>query len=117
MEILKDNEIRGYSHYTKSKLIDLLIKKGLIPEKLGTNKKKAKKDIGHKYYFLREIRKIPMKVEIHHIVKDKVVFYLSIYKFALALDQNTSVISMYDGKEWSNRYAIRVLLNLKIIKS
>ena len=26
MEILKDNEIRGYSHYTKSKLIDLLIK-------------------------------------------------------------------------------------------
>ena len=30
MEILKANEIRGYSHYTKSKLIDLLIKRGLI---------------------------------------------------------------------------------------
>ena len=34
MEILKANEIRGYSHYTKSKLIDLLIKRGLIPENM-----------------------------------------------------------------------------------
>ena len=32
-EILKDNEIRCYSHYTKSNLIDLLIKRGLISEK------------------------------------------------------------------------------------
>ena len=34
MEILKANEITGYSHYTKSKLIDLLIKRGLIPENM-----------------------------------------------------------------------------------
>ena len=27
MKILKDNQIRGYSHYTESKLIDLLIKR------------------------------------------------------------------------------------------
>ena len=32
MEILKDNQIRRYSHYTKSKFIDLLVKRGLIPE-------------------------------------------------------------------------------------
>ena len=38
MEILKTNEIRGYSHYTKSKLIDLLVKRGLIPEKHDNNK-------------------------------------------------------------------------------
>ena len=38
MEILKANEIRGYSYYTKSKLIDLLVKRGLIPEKHGKNK-------------------------------------------------------------------------------
>ena len=38
IEILKANEIRGYSHYTKSKLFDLIVKKGLIPEKYGTNK-------------------------------------------------------------------------------
>ena len=53
MEILISNEKRGYSHYTKSKLIDLLVKRGLIPEKYGTNKQeKAKKNIDPKYNFL-----------------------------------------------------------------
>ena len=57
MEILKVNEISGYSQYNKPKCIDLLIKKGLISEKYGTIKQeKAKKDIDPKYYFLRQIR-------------------------------------------------------------
>ena len=48
-EILKANEIRGYSHYTKSKLIDLLVKRGLVPEKYDTKKQvKARKDIDPK---------------------------------------------------------------------
>ena len=34
MEILKANEIRGYSHHTKSKLINLLFKRGLTPENM-----------------------------------------------------------------------------------
>ena len=64
-ELLKENGIRGYCHYTKSKLIDLLIKRGLIPEKYGTNKeKKAKNDIDSKYNFLRQIHSNPKKVEI-----------------------------------------------------
>ena len=45
MEILKSNEIRGYSHYTKSKLIDLLIKWELIPVKYGANKQKKQSRI------------------------------------------------------------------------
>ena len=45
MEILKENEIRRYSHDTKSKLIDLLIKIGLIPEKYGTNKQEKQRRI------------------------------------------------------------------------
>ena len=52
MEILKENEIRGYSHYAKSKLIDLLFNRGLIPEKYDANKQEnAKKDIDPKYNF------------------------------------------------------------------
>ena len=109
MKILKYDQIRGYSHYTKSKLIDL-IKRGLIPEQYGTNKQeKAKKDIDPKYIFLREIRKNPKKVEIHDLKTDKVVLYPSIYKASLAMDQNTGVISMYDGIVWRSRYAIKVL--------
>ena len=45
MEILKANEIKGYSHYTKSKLIDLLVKRGMIPEKHDNNKQEKMKDI------------------------------------------------------------------------
>ena len=109
-EILKDNQIRGYSHYTKSKLIDLLVKRGLIPEKYETNKQiKAKKDVDPKYNFLREIHSNPKKVEIHDLETDKVVLYPSIYKAALALDQNIGVISMFNGKVWRNGYAIKVL--------
>ena len=52
MEILKANDISGYSHYTKSKFIDLLFKRGLIPKQCGTNKQeKAKKEIHPKYIF------------------------------------------------------------------
>ena len=82
----------------------------MISEKCGTIKQeKAKKDIDPKYYFLRKIGSNPKKVEIHDLETDKVVLYPSIYKAALALDQNTEVISMYDGKVWRNRYAIKVL--------
>ena len=68
MEILKANEIRGNSHYTKSKLIDLLVKRGLITEKYDTNKQvKAKIDIEPKYNFLRQIHRNPKKAEIHDL--------------------------------------------------
>ena len=110
MEILKENEIRGYTHYTKSKLIDLLINKDFISEIYGTIKEEnAKKNIDPKYNFLRHIRRNPKKIEIYDLETDKVVLYPSIYKAALALDQNTGVISMYDEKVWRSRYAITVL--------
>ena len=109
-EILKANEIRGYSHYIKSKLIDLLVKRGLIPEKHGKNKQEiARKDIDPKYNFLRQIRSNTRKVEIHDLEADKVVLYPSIYEAALALDQNPGIIGMYNGKIWRSRYAIKVL--------
>ena len=110
MEILKDNQITGYSHYTISKVIDLLVKRGLIPEQYVTNKQvKEKKDIDPKCNFLSQIRSNPKKVEIHDLETDKVDLYPSIYKAALAMDQNTGVIGMYDEKVWRNRYAIKVL--------
>ena len=55
------------------------------------------------------MRSNPKKVEIHDLEADKIVLYPSIYKAALALDQNPGVIGMYNGKVWRNRYAIKVL--------
>ena len=57
LEILKANEIRGYSHYTKSKLIDLLIKKVWYLKICTIKQEKLKKDNDHKYYLLRQIRR------------------------------------------------------------
>ena len=77
-----------------------MIKSGLIPEKYDTNKQvKARKDIqvDPKYYFLKQIRSNPKKVEIHVMEKDEIV-YPSIYKTALPLDQNPGVIGTYNGK-------------------
>ena len=111
-EILKANEIRGSFHYIKSKLIDLLVKIGLIAEKHGKNKQeKVIKDIGPKFYFQKQIRSNPKKVEIHDLETDKVVLYPSIYKAPLALDQNPGVISMYDGKVWRSRYICNQSIN------
>ena len=79
------------------------------------NKKNQKKDIDPKYYLLRQIRRNPKKVEIHDLETDKVVLYPFIYIAALALDQNTGVMSMYNRKVWRNRYDIKVLnLNMFI---
>ena len=98
-EILKQNQLKGYSHCTKSKLFDLLYKRGLIPEEYDANKQvKAKKDIDPKYIFLRQIHSNPKKVEIHDLETDKVDLYPSIYKAALALDQNAAVNVMYNSK-------------------
>ena len=77
MKILKVNEIRGYSHYTKSKLIDLLVKRGLIPEKYDTNKQvKARKDIVPIYYFLKQISSNSKNVEIHDLKQIRLCFIL-----------------------------------------
>ena len=52
MEIQKQNKIRGYSHYTKSKLVDLLRQRGLMSEKCDTSiQEKSKKDIDPKHIF------------------------------------------------------------------
>ena len=77
----------------------MLIKRGLIPEKYGTNKQeKVKKITDPKYNILTQICSSRKKVEIHDLETDKVVPHSSIYKATLALDKNTGVIGMYDGK-------------------
>ena len=103
-EILKENQIRGYFHCTKSKHIDLLVKRGLIPEKYETIKQvKAKKDIDPKYNTLTQIHSNPKKVQIRDLKTDKDDLYPSIYRAALALVQNPGVIGIYNGKVWRKR--------------
>ena len=56
----KANKIRGYLHYNKSELVDVLVKRGLLPEtmKITTivslpERKDTKKERNPKYNFLK----------------------------------------------------------------
>ena len=69
--MLKENEIRGYLHYNKSELVDVLVKRGLLPEtmKITTitslpEREDTKEEINPKYHFLKYIRNSPKKIEI-----------------------------------------------------
>ena len=51
----------------------------------------------------------PKKVEIRDMETGEIILYSSKYKAAKTFNQQTRVISAYDGKVWRNRYAIKVL--------
>ena len=69
--MLKENKIRGYLHYNKSELVDVLVKRGLLPDTMNITtitslpeRENTKKERNPKQNFLKHIRNSPMKVEI-----------------------------------------------------
>ena len=114
--MLKENNIRGCVHYNKPELVDVLVKRGLLPEiiKITTStslseRKDTKKEINPKYNFLKHIRNSPKKVEIQDIETGEIIIYSSMYKAAKRFNQQSRLIYGYDGKVWRNRCAIKVL--------
>ena len=87
--MLKENSIRGCVHYNKPELVDVLVKRGLIPEIIKTTtspslpeRKDTKKEINPKYNFLKHIRNSPKKVEIQDMETGEIIAYSSMYKAA-----------------------------------
>ena len=80
----KKNKIRGYLHYNKWELIDVLIKRGLLPETITSlpEQENSRKEINPKYNVLKHIRNCPKKVEIWDIETDEIIVYSSMYKAA-----------------------------------
>ena len=114
--MLKKNEIRGYLDYNKPEFIDVLIKRGLLPETIKTTtiaslseRENTKKEINPKCNFLKHIRNSSKKVEIRDMKTDEIIVYSSMYNSAKKFNQQSRLISAYDGKVWRNRYAIKVL--------
>ena len=94
----------------------MLVKGGLLPEtmKITTitslpERVDTKKEINSKYNFLKYIRNSPKKVEIRDMETCEIILYSSMYKAAKRFNQQSRLISTYDGKVWRNRYAIKVL--------
>ena len=114
--MLKENNIRGCLHNNKPELVDVLVKRGLLPEiiKITTStllpeRKDTKKERNPKYNFLKHIRNSPKKVEIQDMKTVEIIVYSSMYKADKRFNQQSRFIYAYDGKVWRNRYAINVL--------
>ena len=82
--MLKDNKIRGYLHYNKSELVDVLVKRGLLPGTMNIatitsrpDRENTKKTINPKYNFLKHIRNSPKKVEIQDMETGEIIIYSS----------------------------------------
>ena len=67
--MLKENKTRGYLHYNKSELADVLVKRGLLPKtmKITTitslpEREDTKKEINPKYNFLKHMRNSPRRL-------------------------------------------------------
>ena len=112
--MLKKNKIRGYLHYNKSELIDVLIKRGLLPDTMNITtitslpeREYTKRERNPKYNFLKHNSQ--KKVEIRDLEAGEIIVYSSMYKAAKRFSQQSRLISAYDEKLWRNRYTIKVL--------
>ena len=88
--MLKENNIRGCIHYNKPELVDVLVKRGLLPEiiKITT----SKKEINPKYNFLIHIHNSPKKVEIQDMETGETIVYSSMYKVVKRFNQQSILI-------------------------
>ena len=113
--MLKENKTRGYLHYNKTELVDVLVKRGLLPDTMNittitslSERENTKKE-NPKYNFLIHMRNSPKKVEIQDMETGEIIIYSSMYKAAKRFNQQSRLISTYDGKVWRDRYAIKVV--------
>ena len=94
----------------------MLDKRGLLPEIINITtitslpeREDTKNEVNPKYNFLKHTRNSPKKVEIRDIETGDIIVYSSMYKAAKTFNQQSRLISAYDGKVWRNRYPIKVL--------
>ena len=94
----------------------MLVKRELLPETIKitsltslSQRKNTKKKINPYFKFLKHIRNSLKKVEIQDMETGEIIIYSSMYKAAKRFNQQSRLISTYDGKVWRNRYAVKVL--------
>ena len=94
----------------------MLVKRELLPETMKITtitslpvREDTKKEINPKYNFLKYIRHSPKKVEIRDMETCEIIVYSSMCMAAQRFNQQSRLITTYDGKLWRSRYAINVL--------
>ena len=88
---------------------DCYLKLSRLQPSLHYLSEKIPRKINPKYKFLKYIRNSPKKVEIQDMETGEIIIYSSMYRAAKRFNQQSRLITTYDGKVWRNRYAIKVL--------
>ena len=103
--MLKENKIRGYFTTKKSELVDVLYKRGLLPDSMNITtitslpeRENTKNEINPKYNFQKHIRNRPKKVKIQDMETGEIIIYSSMNKAAKRFNQQSRLISTCDGK-------------------
>ncbi|WAQ95240.1 hypothetical protein MAR_027930 [Mya arenaria] len=94
-QILKDNKIEGYFRCNKPQLIELLEKRGLLPEEVMESE-------------LKTIRNNPKHVTLTDVTLDKEYKYPSIYKAALFIKKSPRTITFWNNRVWNKKYLVKV---------
>ena len=89
----------------------MLVKRELLPDTMNItiislSERENTKTKNYKYNFPKHIRNSPKKIEIQDMETGEIIIYSSMYKAAKRFNQQSRLISTYDGKVWRNRYAI-----------
>ena len=96
-QIAKQNNLRGYSHLSREKLIELLKEKNLMPEEKEP-----------KYINLVGIRNNPHDVIIVDITTKEEFKFPSIYKASKFLGKTPRIITYWNGRVYKNQYEIKL---------
>ena len=104
-DILHQNKLRGYSHYTKKDLIELLREKGLLAREVEPLAREVEPSVRER---LKTIRKNPKEVVLRCIETDEELAFPSIYKASQFIKQSPRIITFWDGRVWRNKYKITV---------
>lgn len=119
--LLKEHNLKGYSHYdTKPELIELLVSKGILNEQdqddvIPKDEKQAKnntKKITEKSIDSRNrnpqcIRRPPKQVKVTNLETGEITVFPSMYKCGKTLKINTGSLKWHNNKQIAN-YLIEI---------
>ena len=117
-DLMKQHNIKGSSYLNKPAIVSLLIEKGILDSNILLERECAKRELeemrkhraenDERYQKLLTIRTNSKRVEILDRETGEVITYPSLYKAGQAFGFRAKVMSRYNGKQWQNRYEIKV---------
>jgi len=108
-QMMKDNNIRGWSNKNKPEILKILNENGLVEDvALVQKEKKPVKNVLSEFELTKTIRWNPRKVVINDLDTGIETEYPSLYRAARTINFDAKTIARCNGKTLKNRYEIKM---------